>query len=130
MQQVSKATVQNWKRLNDDGKGRLTKRANILIPQLDTVSVKSAAALLNATLYRYYYVLKFPDIKILKSNLQALPLPQLSAAEDLLLASLTDQALSTGYTPQLQERLDQVVYGLFGITPSEQEHIHHHISKL
>ena len=61
----------------DDQQRLCLNSANILIPQLDTISVKSAAALLNSTLYRYYYSVKFPDIKVLKSNLQALPFPNL-----------------------------------------------------
>ena len=54
----------------DDKQCLCLNSANILIPQLDTISVKSVAALLNSTLYHYYYSLKYSDIKVLKGNLQ------------------------------------------------------------
>ena len=94
--------------------------ANILIPQLDGISVKSAAALFNSSLYRYYYSMKFPDIKILKGNLQELPFPRLTKSQDKMLSHMVTTILSEGYSEDTQHKLDQVVYSIFDITPAEQ----------
>lgn len=94
--------------------------ANILIPQLDTISVKSVAALLNSTLYHYYYSLKYSDIKVLKSNLQELPFPKLTKKQDEGLSALVSDIQSNSFSLAYQQQLDKAVYSIFGITVKEQ----------
>ncbi len=95
----------------------------VLIPKLDSISVKSAAALLNSTLYHYYYSLKFADIKVLKGNLQELPFPKLTKRQDDDLASLVADIQSASYSASYQKELDKKVYSIFGITAEEQKKI-------
>lgn len=97
--------------------------ANILIPELDGITIKSTAALLNSTLYRYYYSVKFRDIKVLKGNLQELPFPKLSTEQNDELGRLVDFIQSQGYSDDFQRQLDSLVYAIFGITPDEQAEI-------
>ena len=52
----------------DDKQCLCLNSANILIPDIDGMSIKSVAALLNSSLYRYYYSIKFSDIKVLKGE--------------------------------------------------------------
>lgn len=107
----------------DDRQCLCLNSANILIPQLDTISIRSVAALLNSSLYRYYYALNFPDIKILKSNLQELPFPRLTRRQDHELSTLASTIHASSLTPELQSQLDRLVYSIFGITAREQAHI-------
>lgn len=107
----------------DDKQCLCLNSANILIPQLDSISVKSVAALLNSTLYHYYYSMKFSDIKVLKGNLQELPFPKLSKKQDKDLCSLVTCIHQTTLTSDYQNQLDQKVYSIFGITSKEQAHI-------
>lgn len=107
----------------DDKQRLCLNSANILIPQLDTISVKSVAALLNSTLYHYYYSVKFTDIKVLKGNLQALPFPKLTEQQDKDLCSLVSDIQGSSFSDDLQRQLDQKVYAIFGITPKEQSQI-------
>lgn len=97
--------------------------ANILIPQITGISVKSVAVLLNSSLYRYYYMLHFPDIKVLKGNLQALPFPLLTPEQDARMSALADEALASGCSPSLKTAIDSLVFNLFGIDESEQRAI-------
>lgn len=97
--------------------------ANILIPDLDGISIRSVAALLNSTLYHYYYSLKFKDIKILKGNLQELPFPQLTKSQDETLSNLVSSIQISGYSEERQRQLDNIVFSLFNITPKEQTQI-------
>lgn len=97
--------------------------ANILIPSIDTISIKSVSALLNSTLYRYYYSLKFSDIKVLKSNLQKLPFPKLTKEQDEKLSILVSSIQSNSFSEEYQQLLDKIVYSIFGITEEEQKHI-------
>lgn len=107
----------------DDKQCLCLNSANILIPELDGISIKSVAALLNSTLYHYYYTLRFSDIKVLKGNLQELPFPKLTKEQDEELCSLVTDIQSTSFSTKYKQELDQKVYSIFGINPVEQEQI-------
>lgn len=107
----------------DDSQRLCLNSANILIPEVDGVSIKSVAALLNSSLYRYYYQCKFPDIKVLKGNLMQLPFPQLSVLQNCALSSLVDKIRKEGYSTHYQEQLDSMVCAIFRLTPNEQTYI-------
>ena len=108
----------------DDKQCLCLNSANILIPDLDGISMKSVAALLNSTLYRYYYSMKFSDIKVLKGNLQELPFPKLTTTQDNELNSLVSSIQIYNYSDEIQYKIDNIVYSIFSITPSEQNYIH------
>lgn len=107
----------------DDKQCLCLNSANILIPELDSVSIKSVAALLNSTLYHYYYSLKFSDIKVLKGNLQELPFPKLTKEQDDELSSLVTNIQSTFFSTEYKQELDRIVFSIFGINSAEQEQI-------
>ena len=111
----------------DDKQCLCLNSANILIPQLDTISVKSVAALLNSTLYHYYYSLKFSDIKVLKGNLQKLPFPKLTKKQDEELCLLVSSIYQSSLTSDYQRQLDEKVYSIFGISSKEQIQINSRI---
>lgn len=107
----------------DDKQCLCLNSANIVIPELDGISVRNAAALLNSTLYRYYYCQLFSDIKVLKSNLQRLPFPKLSQKQSTELSKIVSSIRQSGFSEGHQSQLDEIVYRIFGINPSEQDHI-------
>ncbi|MDE6377256.1 MAG: hypothetical protein K2K72_00760, partial [Duncaniella sp.] len=107
----------------DDRQCLCLNSANILIPQLDGISIKSVAALLNSSLYHYYYSTKFSDIKVLKGNLQELPFPLLTHEQDRDLSDLVTEIQQKSFTPEMQQRLDQTVFSIFEISPTEQTQI-------
>ena len=107
----------------DDKQCLCLNSANILIPKLDGISIKSVAALLNSSLYHYYYTIKFSDIKVLKGNLQELPFPKLTKSQDELLSKLVTSIKSSSYSEKHQKKLDETVYSIFNITPTEQRQI-------
>lgn len=107
----------------DDKQCLCLNSANILIPEVDGIAVKSVAALLNSTLYHFYYTKKFSDIKVLKGNLQTLPFPRLTPVQNKELSDLVTSFKSAEYSETNQQSLDKVVYSIFGITLAEQIHI-------
>ena len=102
--------------------------ANVLIPELESISIKSTAALLNSSLYRFFYLKKFPDIKVLKGNLQKLPFPKLTRAQDKKLSDFVSSVMLDGYSAQKQDKLDRWVYSLFNISLQEQKHINQNLN--
>lgn len=113
----------------DDKQCLCLNSANILIPQLDGISVKSVAALLNSTLYHYYYSLKFSDIKVLKGNLQNLPFPKLTKKQDEDLCSIVSEIQTSSFTSEFQQKLDKKVYAIFSINSEEQQQIQNRIGQ-
>lgn len=107
----------------DDKQCLCLNSANILIPELDSISIKSAAALLNSALYHYYYSIRFTDIKVLKGNLQELPFPLLTKEQDNSLSTLVSQIHASGYNQNYQQTINKTVFRLFNITPAEQAYI-------
>ncbi len=107
----------------DDKQCLCLNSANILIPELDSISIKSVAALLNSSLYHFYYSLRFTDIKVLKGNLQKLPFPKLTKEQDEELSSLVTAIQSTSFSSEYKDDLDKKVYSIFGISPIEQSWI-------
>jgi len=107
----------------DDTGSLCLNSANVVIPRLESISVKSAAALLNSSLYKLYYSAKFHDIKVLKGNLCKLPFPELTAAQDDALGRLVSDILADGMSMTCQRNLDALVFAIFGISDVEQEYI-------
>lgn len=101
--------------------------ANILIPEIDTISTKTVAALLNSALYQYLYLNSFSDMKVLKSNLSTLPFPKLSHPEDSYLANIVDMILSHPTRHQeLHSLIDDYVFDIFNISDLERNWIISH----
>ena len=108
-----------------DNKQRLClNSANILIPEVESLSTKTVAALLNSALYQYLYLSNFSDLKVLKSNLSSLPFPKLTSSEDSYFASLVDMILShDSNANRLYSLIDNRVFEIFDISTTERDWI-------
>lgn len=78
----------------DNTRSLFLNSANILIPNIPGMSVKTVLAFLNSDLYGFLYKSLFGEIKILKGNLMELPFPEITEKEDELLQSLVNKVLA------------------------------------
>lgn len=101
----------------DDKQRLFLNSANILIPEVDGMSIKTVLAFLNSSLFNFLYVRRFDDLKILKGNLSALPFPKTTMDDDKRLSSLVDRALQ-GDASALEE-IDKVIFDLYQIDSEE-----------
>jgi len=62
----------------DDKQMLALNSANILIPQIEGYSIKSALAFLNSRVFQFVFERKFRAFKVLRSNLESLPFPNIS----------------------------------------------------
>ncbi|HHV65264.1 MAG TPA: N-6 DNA methylase [Peptococcaceae bacterium] len=103
-----------------DDRGSLTlNSANILIPKLD-YPLKVILGLFNSSLYAFIYRKKFHTLKILRGDLEQLPLPLWDKEVLEQIASLVDQIL------QGNDRfpaLDDYILDQFGFTSEEKKYI-------
>ncbi len=104
-----------------DDKQKLTvNSANILIPKVNNYPNKVILALLNSSLYQFIYLKKFNTIKVLRGNLEELPLPVFSEAIYKELIALVDKVLLKKIDSSV---IDDYVMDLFQITEAEKKHI-------
>ena len=103
----------------DDTQSLFLNSANILIPEVDGMSIKTVLAFLNSSLFNFMYVKQFDDIKILKGNLSALPFPKISKEDDTKLSALVDEALKGN--ENAITAIDKAIFDLFELDQQEIE---------
>ena len=101
----------------DDKQRLFLNSANILIPEIEGMSVKTVLAFLNSSLFNFLYVKRFNDLKILKGNLSTLPFPKITAEQDEKLSALVDCALSGD--KEAPKEIDSLIYSLYGFDSEE-----------
>ena len=95
----------------DDKQRLFLNSANILIPEIDSMSTKTVLAFLNSSLFNFLYAKRFNDLKILKGNLSTLPFPKLTPEQDQQLSSLVDRALNGD--KDAPKEIDGLIYALY-----------------
>jgi len=101
----------------DDKQRLFLNSANILIPEVDGMSVKTVLAFLNSSLFNFLYVKRFNDLKILKGNLSTLPFPKIMPEQDQQLAALVDRALNGD--KDAQKEIDGMIIDLYQLGSDE-----------
>ena len=95
----------------DNTKSLFLNSANILIPKIPGMSIKTVLAFLNSDLYEFIYKSLFDEIKILRGNLEELPFPKITEKEDELLKDLVNKVLA-GDRSQI-EKINKTVENIF-----------------
>ena len=101
----------------DDTQSLFLNSANILIPEVDGMSIKTVLAFLNSSLFNFLYVKRFGDLKILRGNLSALPFPKIDAETDRKLSALVDEGLRGN--GNAVAAIDKVIFELYQFDTEE-----------
>jgi len=101
----------------DDSKSLFLNSANILIPRIPGMSIKTVLAFLNSELFKFIYKSLFGEIKILKGNLLELPFPEISTETDKKLTELVDEILKGN--KEAVNDIDDLIYSIFSITNNQ-----------
>ena len=78
----------------DNSKNLFLNSANVLIPKIPGMSIKTVLAFLNSELFKFLYKSLFGEIKILKGNLMELPFPEITPETDKKITELVDEVLN------------------------------------
>ncbi|MBQ6082815.1 MAG: N-6 DNA methylase [Bacteroidales bacterium] len=97
----------------DDSKSLFLNSANILIPRIPGMSVKTVLAFLNSEMFIFLYKSLFGEIKILKGNLMELPFPEISVETDKKLTELVDKVLNGN--KEAIKKIDSEIETIFGV---------------
>lgn len=95
--------------------------ANILIPRIPGVGVKTVAALLNSELFQFYYSQTFAGAKVLKSELSELPFPEIDATLNRRLERCVDKILA-GESAEIKT-LNAEIFRFYRLDASQIERI-------
>ncbi len=100
---------------------------NGFIPKFDWITSESLIAILNSTLMQYYYEKNFFTVKVLRGNLEKLPIKRISKEADRLLNELAQQVMEPGTEESKKNTLDtidDIVFSEYDIEDKEAYHIY------
>ena len=101
----------------DDTQSLFLNSANLLIPEIKGMDIKTVLAFLNSSLFNFIYTHRFGDLKILKGNLAALPFPKITLELNQQLRALVDEALR-GDTEAIM-KIDELVFSFYQLDSEE-----------
>ena len=102
----------------DNEQKLMLNSANILIPQVNSHSIKSVLAFLNSNLFQYIYRKKFNEIKILKGNLLQLPFPILANSEEKEISEIANNLFQSKNMLLIND-IENIILNIFDLTPKE-----------
>lgn len=105
----------------DDTKSLFLNSANILIPNIPNMSIKTVLAFLNSELFQYLYDVLFSEIKILKGNLCELPFPIINKEQDFLLSDYVQKVIDG--ENQYIELIQEEIFTIYKITTEQKKYI-------
>lgn len=77
-----------------DDRGQLSlNSANILIPQIEGMPIKVVGAILNSNIFKFIFRKKFNALKILRGDIETLPIPVMNSDEIREITGLVDDFL-------------------------------------
>jgi hypothetical protein len=113
--------ISNYPVVAYDDKGRLTlNSANIVIPKLKGLNMKMIAAILNSDVVRYYYSKKFNTCKIIRKDMEDIPIitPDKIQAQEL---NVLIDKLFMGNTTY--DALNDYIYQLYRLDEEDIKYI-------
>lgn len=103
-----------------DNHGYLTLNScNILIPRIEGLDLRYLLAVLNSSVAAFYWRTGFSSVKLLRSHIEALPIPLISHEAQKPMITLVDNLLTKGENHAIIEKLDKMISGLYHLTDEE-----------
>lgn len=100
----------------DNKKSLFLNSANILIPNIPNMSIKTTMAYLNSELFSYYYKNLFGEIKILKGNLMEIPFPDITKEEDIKITNMVNDIIDKKNSDEV---LQKEIYKTYNLNDNE-----------
>lgn len=95
---------------------------NILIPQIEGMNIKYILAILNSSVTAYFINKKYNSVKLLRSHIESLPIPMVSAEKQNDIIRKVDHIMnSTENISGPYEDLDGDIMALYGLTAEQTD---------
>ncbi|MBC8537392.1 N-6 DNA methylase [Christensenellaceae bacterium NSJ-63] len=98
---------------------------NILIPQIEGMSIKYVLAVLNSSVASYFLSKKFNSVKLLKSHIESLPIPMAGKKFQKEIEKKVDQIMdeSESDTTFLYNELDNDIFSVYCLSLEQRDTI-------
>lgn len=105
----------------DTDRSLFLNSANILIPSIPHMDIKTVMAFLNSELFRFLYIRMFGEVKILKGNLSQIPFPKLTRKQDETLKNMVTEILDGDLSKKAD--IDEYIFSLYGLNEKHIKYI-------
>jgi len=109
-----------------DNKKRFTlNNANAIVPNIPGLEIKYILGVLNSELMQFYYSKSFFTVRVLRGNLERLPIFKASKQQQKKVISLVEkiEKLEGDENKKFSEELNNFVYEMYKITEDQKEFI-------
>ena len=104
----------------DDKQTLTLNSCNILIPKIEGLDIKYILGILNSDIVQFYFEKKFKSVKVLKSHIEQIPIPDVKFEEQIPIINIVDKIiLSKNNTEKLIKELNLLCNHLYGIKETE-----------
>lgn len=98
---------------------------NILIPQIEGMDIKYVLAILNSSVAAYFINKKYNSVKLLRSHIESLPIPMVSAEKQNAIIKKVDHIMNSNENISgLYEELDNEIMNLYSLSEKQRKTIH------
>lgn len=95
---------------------------NILIPQIEGMNIKYILAILNSSVAAYFINKKYNSVKLLRSHIESLPIPMVSAEKQNDIIRKVDHIMNSSENISgPYENLDGDIMALYGLTAEQTD---------
>ncbi len=115
----------------DNQKTLSLNSCNILIPHLEGMSTRYILAVLNSSVAQFFFKKQFNSVKVLRSHIEAIPIPAATLSEQQEIESLADMLIEgrTDEPLKLYEMLDERIFALYSLDEQDTKIIRDSLSK-
>lgn len=98
---------------------------NILIPQIEGMDIKYVLAVLNSSIAAYFINKKYNSVKLLRSHIESLPIPMVSAETQKDIIKKVDHIIiSSEDISVLYEEIDNEIMNIYSLSEKHRSVIH------
>ena len=103
----------------------MLNNVNGIIPRIDNLSVESILSLLNSRVLQYYYEKTFFTVKVLRGNIEHLPLRNMSEKTQKRIEKLISSIMESNDTAGCRERenLEDILFHEYGLKDAQAHYI-------
>ncbi|MCH5184683.1 MAG: N-6 DNA methylase [Oscillospiraceae bacterium] len=106
----------------DDKQTLSLNSCNILIPQIKGMDIKYVLAILNSRAAAYFISKKYNSVKLLRSHIESLPIPAVSAEKQSEIIKKADRIMNSNESIiDLYEELDDEIMNIYSLSERQKE---------
>ncbi len=113
----------------DDKQKLSLNSCNVLIPKIENIHIKYILAILNSSVAAYYIANKFNSVKLLRSHLEALPIPIIDIESQDKIISKVDLLMKIEDKFEVYHELDAMIMDIYMLSEKQRAVIHNFMSK-